>query len=137
MSSVEILAGRLLQQPRTDISKLDRIFIEDMVVACAIGVYPEEQGVTQAVAFTIEAFVAPFVRARADSLAEVPSYDSVVMNAVRTVTGSGHINLVETMAERIAEAILEEPRLVSVKVRVVKLENGPKRGVEIVRARPA
>jgi len=137
MSSVEILAGRLLQQPRTDISKLDRIFIEDMVVDCAIGVYPQEQGVTQKVAFTIEAFVASSVRARHDELAEVPSYDSVVMNAVRTVTGSGHINLVETMAERIAEAILNEPRLVSVKVRVIKLENGPKRGVEIVRARPA
>jgi len=137
MSSVEILSGRLLQQPRTDISKLDRIFIEDMVVECAIGVYPEEQGVTQKVAFTIEAFVSPSVRARHDALAEVPSYDSVVMDAVRTVTGSGHINLVETMAERIAEAILAEPRLVSVKVRVVKLENGPKRGVELVRARPA
>ena len=136
MSSVEILAGRLLQQPRMDISKFDRIFIQDMIVDCAIGVYPEEQGVTQKVAFTIEAFVAPTVRARHDALSEVPSYDSVVMSAVRTVTGSGHINLVETMAERIAEMILEEPRLVSVMVRVVKLENGPKRGVEIVRARP-
>lgn len=137
MSSVEILAGRLLQQPRTDISKLDRIFIEDMVVDCAIGVYPEEQGVTQKVAFTIEAFVSQAVRARHDALAEVPSYDSVVMNAVRMVTSSGHINLVETMAERIAEKILNEPRLVSVMVRVVKLENGPRRGVEIVRAQPA
>ena len=135
MSKLEILAGRLLQQPRIDISKFDRIFIEDMVVDCAIGVYPEEKGITQQVAFTIEAFVAPTVRARHDDLSEVPSYDSVVMNAVRTVTTSGHINLVETMAERIAEKILDEPRLVSVMVRVVKLENGPKRGVEIVRAR--
>lgn len=136
MSSVEILAGRLLQQPRIDISKFDRIFVQDMVVDCAIGVYPDEQNVLQKVAFTIEAFVAPTVRARHDTLAEVPSYDSVVMNAVRTVTGSGHINLVETMAERIAEMILNEARLVSVMVRVVKLENGPRRGVEIVRARP-
>lgn len=135
MSNMEILAGRLLQQPRIDISKFDRIFIDEMVVDCAIGVYPEEQGVKQKVAFTIEAFVAPTVRARHDALAEVPSYDSVVMSAVKSVTGAGHINLVETMAERIAEKILEEPRLVSVMVRVVKLENGPRRGVEIVRAR--
>jgi 7,8-dihydroneopterin aldolase/epimerase/oxygenase len=137
MSSVEILAGRLLQQPRIDISKFDKIFIEEMIIDCAIGVYPEEQGVTQKVAFTIQAYVAPTVRARHDALAEVPSYDSVVMSAVREVTGSGHINLVETMAERIAEKILEEQRLVSVMVRVIKLENGPRRGVEIVRARPA
>jgi 7,8-dihydroneopterin aldolase/epimerase/oxygenase len=136
MTSMEILAGRLLQQPRIDISAFDRIFVRDMVVDCRIGVYPEEQGVTQKVSFTIEAYVAPTVRARHDILAEVPSYDSVVMNAVQTVTSSGHINLVETMAERIAEHILEEPRVVSVRVRVEKLENGPKRGVEIARARP-
>lgn len=136
MANMEILAGRLLQQPRIDISKFDRIFVQDMVMDCAIGVYPEEQGITQQVSFTIEAYVAPTVRARNDDLSEVPSYDSVVMNAVRTVTMSGHINLVETMAERIAEKILEEPRLVSVMVRVVKLESGPRRGVEIVRARP-
>ena len=137
MSTVEILSGRLLQQPRIDISTFDRIFVRDMVVDCAIGVYPEEQGVLQKVSFSIEAFVSPSVRARHDVLAEVPSYDSVVMSAIKTVTGAGHINLVETMAERIAEKILEEHRLVSVKVRVEKLENGPQRGVEIVRARPA
>lgn len=137
MTRMEILAGRLLQQPRMDISKLDRIFIENMVMDCAIGVYPEEQGITQKVSFAIEAFVSSSVRAQNDTLDEVPSYDSVVMNAVKSVTQSGHINLVETMAERIAEMILQEPRLVSVKVKVTKLENGPARGVEIVRARPA
>jgi 7,8-dihydroneopterin aldolase/epimerase/oxygenase len=137
MANMEILAGRLLQQPRIDISKFDRIFVADMVMDCAIGVYPEEQGITQKVSFSIEGFVAPSVRARNDTLAEVPSYDSVVMSAIKTVVGSGHINLVETMAERIAEKILEEPRLVSVMVRVEKLENGPRRGVEIVRARPS
>jgi dihydroneopterin aldolase len=135
MTTVEILAGRLLQQPRIDISNFDRIFIRDMVMDCQIGVYPEEQGITQKVSFTIEAFVSPTVRARNDTLAEVPSYDSVVMAAVRDVTGAGHINLVETMAEQIAARILEEPRLASVKVVVEKLENGPRRGVEIVRAR--
>jgi 7,8-dihydroneopterin aldolase/epimerase/oxygenase len=137
MATVEILAGRLLQQPRIDISKFDRIFVSDMVMDCAIGVYPEEQNILQRVSFSIEAFVSPSVRAHNDLLSEVPSYDSVVMSAIKTVVASGHINLVETMAERIAEHILLEQRLVSVKVRVEKLENGPKRGVEIVRARPA
>jgi dihydroneopterin aldolase len=137
MNSVQILAGRLLQQPRTDLSNVDRIFVRDMVLDCAIGVYPEEQGITQKVSFTIEAFVSPSVRAQHDSLDEVPSYDSVVMGAVRGVVASGHINLVETMAEQIAARILEEHRLVSVKVTVEKLENGPRRGVEIVRARPS
>lgn len=136
MTKLEILAGRLLQQPRIDIKNFDRIFVRDMIMDCAIGVYPEEQGVTQKVSFTIEAFVSPTVRAQQDAIEEVPSYDTVVMGAVRDVTGSGHINLVETMAEQIAARILAEPRIVSVKVTVEKQENGPRRGVEIVRARP-
>lgn len=136
MPKLEILAGRLLQQPRIDIANFDRIFVRDMVMDCAIGVYPEEQGITQKVSFTIEAYVSPSVRVQHDSLDEVPSYDTVVMAAVRDVVASGHINLVETMAEQIAAGILAEPRIVSVKVTVEKRENGPRRGVEIVRARP-
>lgn len=137
MSNIHILAGRLLQQPRMDISKFDRIFVRDMILECRIGVYPEEQGITQEVAFSVEAFVSPSVRAEKDSLDEVPSYDSVVMAAIKGTVASGHINLVETMAEIIAQRILAEPRIVSVRVVVEKRENGPCRGVEIVRARPS
>jgi len=54
------------------------------------------------------------------------------------VAADGHTNLVETLAERIAERCLSDKRIVSVLVRVEKLERGPASvGVEIVRPRMA
>jgi dihydroneopterin aldolase len=129
--------GRLAGQNRLDGVIRDRIFVCGLVLPVAIGVYDEEQGVTQKVSFTIEASVAPAVSPQKDTLADVPSYDDLV-GAVRTVVAAGHINLVETMAERIAERCLNDKRIVSVLVRVEKLERGPASvGVEIVRPRTA
>jgi dihydroneopterin aldolase len=115
----------------------DRIFVRGLVLPVAIGVYDEEQGVTQKVSFTVEAAVAPGVSPQKDTIADVPSYDDLV-GAVRAVVAAGHINLVETMAERIAQRCLSDKRIVSVLVRVEKLERGPASvGVEIVRPRTA
>lgn len=125
--------GRLAGQGRFDGTVRDRIFVRGLVLPVAIGVYDEEQGVTQKVSFTVEASVAPSPGANRDAIADVPSYDDLV-GAVRSVVATGHINLVETMAERIAEHCLADKRIVSVLVRVEKLERGPASvGVEIVR----
>lgn len=113
----------------------DFIFVRDLVLSVAIGAYPEEQGITQKVRFTVEATVAPPARRLGDDLAEVPSYDDII-GVIRKVVGEGHIKLVETMAERIAEGCLADRRIVSVMVRVEKLERGAGAvGVEIVRPR--
>jgi len=135
MTDMTILAGRLLQQPRDASAVFDRIFVRELVLDCAIGVYPEEQGVTQKVGFSIEATIAPDVASRHDQIAEVPSYDDL-SNAVKDTLAAGHINLVETMAERIADKILSDKRILSVRIRIEKLERGPAAvGVEIVRPR--
>lgn len=135
MTELSILAGRL--QQRDAEGQYDRIFIRDLVLDCHIGVYEDEKGVTQKVGFSIEAAVAPEVASRHDQIAEVPSYDNLV-NAVHETLAEGHINLVETMAEHIAKLILEDPRIVWVRIRIDKLERGPAAvGVEIVRPRVA
>lgn len=114
---------------------LDRIFVRNFVLPIAIGVYDEEQGITQKVGFSIEAEVAAGVSPKGDDLDEVPSYDELT-GAVKAVVAAGHINLVETLAARIAERCLSDKRIVSVRVRVEKLERGPDAvGVEIVRPR--
>lgn len=115
---------------------LDRIFVRNLVLPIAIGVYDEEQGITQKVGFTIEAEVAAGVSPKGDNIEEVPSYDDLA-NAVKNIVAAGHINLVETLAARIAERCLADTRIVSVLVRIEKLERGPDAvGVEIVRSRP-
>jgi dihydroneopterin aldolase len=110
----------------------DGIFVRDFVVDCNVGVYAEEQGVTQKVRFTVEARVARDVFSVDDEMAEVPSYADIIDIIVELARG-GHIKLVETFAERIAERVLSDERIVAVRVMLEKLERGPLRGVEIIR----
>ena len=110
----------------------DTIFVSDFVVDCNVGVYAEEQGVTQKVAFTVEARLAPQVHSAKDEMVEVPSYADVIDYIVSLARG-GHINLVETFAERIAANCLKDKRITAVRVKLQKLERGPLRGVEIIR----
>ena len=129
------MSGKLSISGRHDGVILDRIFVRGLVLPVAIGVYDEEQGITQKVSFTIEASVAAGVSPKGDNLDEVPSYDDLV-KAVKAVIADGHIGLVETLAARIADSCLADKRIVSVLVRVEKLERGPDAvGVEIVRPR--
>jgi dihydroneopterin aldolase len=112
----------------------DRIFVRDYIVDCNIGVYAEEKGVTQKVRLTVEATLAPSVKATRDEMVEVPSYTDLI-DAIHQSMEGGHINLVETFAERIAARCLKDQRMKAVLVRIEKLERGPLRGVEIVRGR--
>lgn len=110
----------------------DTIFVRDFVVDCNVGVYAEEQGVTQKVSFTVEARLSNDIFSASDEMVEVPSYADIIDFIVDLARG-GHINLVETFAERIAANCLADPRIVAVRVRLEKLERGPARGVEIIR----
>jgi len=113
----------------------DCIFLKDWVIDCNIGVYAEEKGVTQKVRLSVDAFLAPAVRASGDDMDTVPSYTDII-DAVNDITSAGHINLLETFAEQIAERGLANPHISAMRVRIEKLERGPVRGVEIFRIRP-
>lgn len=112
----------------------DAIFLKDWVIDCNIGVYAEEKGVTQKVRLTVDAYLAPAVRASEDDMDTVPSYTDII-DAVNDITSAGHINLLETFAEQIAERGLQDRRIEAMRVRIEKLERGPVRGVEIYRTR--
>ena len=122
-------------QPNRHANRPDCIFVRDYVIDCNIGVYAEEKGVTQKVRLSIEAALRSNIRATRDEMEEVPSYTDI-LDAIEDITSHGHINLVETFAEQIAETCLKDPRIVSVFVRIEKLERGPVRGVEITRPKP-
>jgi dihydroneopterin aldolase len=112
----------------------DSIFVRDYVIDCNIGVYAEEKGVTQKVRLSVHAFLAPSVRSIRDEMVEVPSYTDII-DAIADITSKGHINLVETLAERICDSLLRDRRIDGVSVVIEKLERGPLRGVEIYRSR--
>jgi len=133
----KVLAARFLSRSAAgrdaERDPLDRIFVRDFELPCRIGVYEEEQGKTQQVRFDVEAHVVPNDAYRDDDFDRVFSYDNIT-DAIREVIDEGHIGLVETVAERVAERCLAYRQVARVTVRVEKLERDPGGvGIEITR----
>jgi dihydroneopterin aldolase len=113
-----------------------KILIRDMVLSARIGVHQHERIADQRVRINLEAVVRPR-RAVGDDLDNVVCYGELV-TGIRHVVGSGHTNLAETLAERIAAMCLEDGRVARVRVRVEKLDVFPEAesvGIEIERGR--
>jgi dihydroneopterin aldolase len=114
-----------------------RMFIRDLVLSCSIGAYPEERLRPQRVRFNVDLRVRAPNEALEDDLVKVVSYDAIT-EGIRRLIGNGHINLVETLAEQIADMCLADPRVIAAAVRVEKLDVEPAAagvGVEIERRR--
>ncbi len=100
---------------------LTRVFVRDLVLNAMIGVYEQEKLKPQRIRINIDLMAALRPGPSSDDLADVVSYETVVNN-IRAVVESGHVNLVETLAERIAERCLIDRRVQSARVRVEKLD---------------
>lgn len=113
----------------------DRISVRDHVVQVEIGAFAQERGLRQKVRFNIVVEVAPVSQPLDDDVDLILSYDRLT-EAVAHELGAERINLLETLAERVALRILREPQAVRAFVRIEKIDRGPyDLGVEIVRAK--
>jgi len=114
---------------------LDRISVRDHIVEVDIGAFQAERGTTQRICFNIVVEVEPVSAPLDDDVDRILSYDRVT-EAIAHELSEERLNLLETLADRIAERILQEPQAVRAFVRVEKLDRGPGAlGVEIVRSR--
>lgn len=115
-----------------------RVFVRDLVLPCLIGVHRHEQDGRQRVRINLDLEVIESDGPIQDRLANVTCYEALVAD-VRALVGAGHVNLVETLAERIAAVCLGAEDVRAVKVRVEKLDvfaDAGSVGVEIERFRP-
>lgn len=113
---------------------LDRISLRDYVVEVEIGAFQLERGVTQRVQFNVVVEVARHAGPIGDDVDQILSYDRVT-EAIDIELAAERLNLLETLAERVADRILGEPQARRVFVRIEKVDRGPYAlGVEIVRA---
>lgn len=120
-----------------DANVYDRISVRDYVVEVEIGAFAQERGLLQKVRFNIVVEVAPVAQPLNDDVDLILSYDRLT-EAVGHELRAERINLLETLAERVALRILREPQAMRVFVRIEKIDRGPyDLGVEIVRAAEA
>jgi dihydroneopterin aldolase len=133
-----------MDQPRfADAARATRhMFIRDLVLPASIGVYPHEHAAPQRVRINIDLAVEDDGAAKRsrqavgqDEVARVVSYETIVLRT-REIVAAGHVQLVETLAERICEACLADRRVLSARVRVEKLDvfaDALSAGVEVER----
>jgi len=104
----------------------DQILIEGLVLEAYIGVFDFEYGQTQPVRFDLVVDIKPLsLQASHEThnheTHNIVRYDHIVAN-IRAILSKGHIDLVETLAEQVAEACLTYERANQVCVTVAKLD---------------
>ena len=116
---------------------LRHVFIRDFMVECLIGVYEHEKRSPQRVRINLDLAVDEGEHPIIDDIRNVVSYETMA-NGILAIADEGHVNLVESFAERIADMCFDDKRVDSVRVRIEKLdilENVGSVGVEIERFR--
>jgi dihydroneopterin aldolase len=118
------------------------MFIRDLVLTASIGVHAHEHTAPQRVRINVDLAITDDGAAKTsraavgqDDLGRVVDYEALV-NRIRAMVAAGHVQLVETLAERLAEACLADDRILIARVRVEKLDvfaDATSAGVEVER----
>ena len=97
---------------------LRHVFVNRLAVEASIGIHPHEREDKQTIWLTIDAGVLED-SITPKAIGDVVCYEDMCRIAT-ALASDGHIDLVETLAERIADRLMEDPRLVQIRVRIEK-----------------
>jgi len=114
-----------------------RVFVRDLEIVASVGVHEHEKRYEQRIFVSTDLAVHDTYDGVSDRLENVLDYSALVDGIARLVQ-SEHVNLIETLAERIARHCLEDARVESVRVRIEKPDAMPlcrSVGIEIERRR--
>jgi len=98
---------------------MDHIFIRDFRLQTLVGFHRRERVVPQTIRLDLEIGIANTSVFTSDKVADCVDYDKVTARI--TEVASQHVNLVETLADRMARLVLEEFGAAWVKVSIAKL----------------
>ncbi len=118
-------------------ARLRHVFVRDLEVTALLGIYDHEKIEPQRIIVNIDLSVHEAEGATTDDISHVVSYE-IVVKKVEAILAEGHINLVETLCEKIASACLRDKRVAAARIRVEKpdiIPNARSVGVEIERSR--
>lgn len=135
---ISVPAWRDGATPTTTEASGQRIFIRDLQLACRIGLTKAERRNRQRLAINLDMEIEP-QRVGKDRITEVVDYTDIVAE-VRRISLESEFRLLESLAERLAQACFVHRRILVVRVRIEKLDlvsEAAGVGIEIERRRPA
>ena len=116
---------------------MDKVFIRDLALRCIIGIFPEERREKQDVVINVEMHADLRAAGRSDDLNDTVDYKAIKKAILKLVEGSG-FQLIESLAERIADLALANEKVEQVIVTIDKpgaLRFARASAVEITRSR--
>jgi len=93
-----------------------KVFVRGLKVEAWIGVYDHEHGRRQPLVIDVELDIAA---SHCEQLGDTVNYETI-LQAAQAIAAEGHIDLVETFAERLAQACFADGRVTRARVRVEK-----------------
>ena len=114
-----------------------RVLVSGLELIGSIGIYEHEKRYEQRIIVSLELVVHDDYDGRSDRIGDVYDYDEAI-GTVKRAVAAGHVNLLETLAERIAEGCLANTSVSIVTVRIEKPDILPECravGIEIERRR--
>ena len=129
--------GKITHHVASASARIRHVFVRDLNLMALIGIHDAEKIKPQRIIVNIDLSVQETEGPMADDISHVVSYE-IVVKKVEAIVAAGHVNLVETLAEKFAEACLKDKRVVAARVRLEKpdiIPNARSVGVEIERGR--
>jgi 7,8-dihydroneopterin aldolase/epimerase/oxygenase len=118
-------------------ARVRHVFVRDLDLMALIGIYDHEKVKPQRIVVNVDLSVQEAEGPMSDDIDHVVSYE-IVVKKIEAIVAAGHVNLVETLAEKFAEACLRDRRVLAARVRIEKpdiIPNARSVGVEIERGR--
>ena len=113
----------------------DYVSVRDLSVSAVIGVHDWEREIEQTLVFSVDMAFDVGPAAATDDLADALDY-SAVASAITAVVRDGKFHLIETAAERVAERLLTDFPVASLRLHVRKpIPDGYTAAITIERAR--
>lgn len=98
---------------------MDIIYLHDLKVDCVIGVWDWERKIKQTISIDLDMGVDILPAAKSDNLADTLSYKAVSRRVASFIRDSD-FQLVETLAEKVAQILLNEFQIQWCRVRINK-----------------
>ncbi len=119
-------------------TELRKIFYRGLMLEIPIGVHASEIGHSQRIVIDIDLYLEPPAAPHRDDIANVFDYDQI-RRGVRRLAKGGHINLQETLVERIVDLCLSFDQVRAARVATAKPDIYPDVaavGYELTRIKP-
>lgn len=95
------------------------VFVRNLTLPAHIGIHPHEQDVAQPISISLDAAVVEDTQDTPQHIAEVVCYEGLVKQ-ITEIVNHRHYDLVETLAEIIADRLTSDSRIARLRIEIGK-----------------